>query len=520
VTPSRFGEARVCRQELTPVSFIERAGTVFAGRIAVVDGDIVMTWREMRGRSRRMAGALRAAGVGDGERVAVLALNSEPLFLAHFGIPQAGAVICAVNARLNAREVAVIVEHAEATLLIHSAELKAQTADVPATIRRIELGSEFEDFLGTETDAPRGCTVAEDELVALDYTSGTTGDPKGVMYHHRGAYLNALAMVIESGLSVNERHLWTLPMFHCNGWSHVWAMAAAGGASICMPRIDPAEIWRALDTYAVTSFNAAPTVLTMLAEHAAAHRLQTPVRVSTGGAPPSPTLISRLIELNIEVRHLYGLTETFGPCAASVTPPKGANTPPATYLARQGFPHVLAGAIAVVDHQLTPVDANGQSVGEVVVRGNTVMRGYFKDPEATAAAFRGGWFHTGDLGVIHPDGSLELVDRLKDIIITGGENVSTVEVERVILTHPDVLEVAVISSPNPKWGEVPKAFVSLKSGRSPSEADIVDHVRHRLAHFKAPRTVVFSELPKTSTGKIQKHLLREREWADQPRRVK
>lgn len=511
------------RDELSPVTFIERAGTVFAEKSAVVDGEVRLNWAQFRTRSRRFATALRRAGIKKGDRVAFVALNSEPLLLAHFAVPQAGAVIVALNTRVSADEVAYIVEHSGSRLVFVSPELRDLLERCPSNLGRIELGPEFEAFLSGGLEEPvESWLESEDELIAIDYTSGTTGRPKGVMYHHRGAFLNGLAMVIENRLTSESNHLWTLPMFHCNGWSHTWSMAAAGSKSICIPRIDTSAIWRLLKTERITHFNAAPTVLIMLGQDPAADRLEIRVRVCTGGAPPSPTLISRMDSFNIELVHLYGLTETYGPCTLNVLPPSRAEldlTKQAEYRARQGFPHVIGGQVRVVDDDMHTLPADGESLGEVVVRGNTLMMGYLEEPEGTAAAFRGGWFHTGDLGVMHPDESIELRDRKKDMVISGGENISTIEVEQAIMSHPDVMEAAVIAVPDEKWGEVPKAFVTVKAGREVTSDIIIAHVRSRLAHFKAPRSVEFGELPKTSTGKIQKFVLRDREWFGRGRRI-
>jgi fatty-acyl-CoA synthase len=503
------------REELTPTSFIERAGTVFANRPAVIDGPLRLSWSEFRARSRRLASALRRRRINRGDRVAILAFNSEALLLAHFGVPQSGAVLVAINTRLSAREVAEILEHSQSELVLVSPELR-HLVDETSKARCIELGDEFEELLATGSDEPLGSQLrSEDDLIAIDYTSGTTGRPKGVMYSHRGAYLNALGMVIESRLTSDTRHLWTLPMFHCNGWSHTWAMAAAGAASVCVPRVEPSVIWQLLRGERITSFNAAPTVLIMLANDSNALPLSNRVRVAAGGAPPSPTLIGRLEALNIEVVHLYGLTESYGPFSINVPPAHLQSAENADerarYMARQGFPHVTAGQLNIVgpDSRATPAD--GTSMGELVLRGNTVMTGYYKDPEGSATAFAGGIFHTGDLGVMHPDGSVEILDRQKDIIISGGENISTIEVEQVLMSHPDVLEAAVVAVPHPVWGEVPKAFVTLRAGRTESAQALIDHVRSHLAHFKAPRSIAFGPLPKTSTGKIQKYVLREQE---------
>ena len=513
----------VYREEMTPVTLLERAGTAHAGRVAAVDGELSYTFAVWRARSRRLASALRMTGVRKGDRVAFLALNSEPLLLAHFGVLQAGGVLVAINTRLSAAEVAYIVDHSESRLLFYSTELAAQLAAVPATVRLIELGHQFESLLATGSEAPVESWLQDEyELCAIDYTSGTTGQPKGVMYHHRGAYLNAVAMGLENRLTAESSFLWTLPMFHCNGWSHSWAVPAVGARSVCIPRVDPALVWRLLDAEGITHFNAAPTVLIMLANDPAAHRLARRVRVCTGGAPPSPTLISQMDSFNVELIHLYGLTECYGPFTINVPPPGFDDLDPsaqAAFKARQGVPHPLAGAVRIVDEGLGDLPADGTALGEVVLRGNTTMMGYFKDANATEEAFSGGWFHTGDVGVMHADGSIELRDRKKDVIISGGENISTIEVEQAVMSHPAVMEAAVIAVPDEKWGEAPKAFVTLKAGLTPTADEIIEHVRGRIAHFKAPRTVEFAELPKTSTGKIQKYVLREREWAGYTRRI-
>jgi fatty-acyl-CoA synthase len=480
------------------------------------------SWREARGRARRFAAALRAAGLQTGDRVAFLALNSEPLLTAHWAVPMAGGVIVAMNTRLTGDEVDYIIRDSGSRFLFVSPELATVAQSAPSDIFHVTLGSEFESFLSTQSEDPLESWLgSESDLCAIDYTSGTTGRPKGVMYHHRGAYLNALGMVIEEQFTPTSNYLWTLPMFHCNGWSHTWAVAAAGTVSTCIPRIDPGEIWRLLDEGQITHFNAAPTVLIMLANHAAARPLKQRVRVCTGGAPPSPTLIAQFASFNVELVHLYGLTETYGPLTINVLPPdlRTDELAVAEYKARQGFPHVTAGEVQIVDGALRRVPADGKSLGEVVARGNTLMAGYFNRPDETAKAFEGGWLHTGDVGVVHPDGSIELRDRKKDIIISGGENISTIEVEQAVMSHPAVLEAAVIAVPDERWGEVPKAFVTLKPGKAATADEIIAHVRGRIAHFKAPKHITFGELPKTSTGKIQKYVLRTKEWGSRDKRI-
>jgi fatty-acyl-CoA synthase len=362
----------------------------------------------------------------------------------------------------------------------------------------------------------------EEDVISINYTSGTTGRPKGVMVTHRGAYLNALGAIIEAGLGFGCVYLWTLPMFHCNGWCFPWAVTAVGGTHVCLRKVEPARAWSLIDEEEVTHLCCAPTVAIALVHDAAAYRPARPVTVVTGGAPPSPTLLDRMAELDLRPIHAYGLTETYGPSAFCTWHPEWDAQPAdgrARLAARQGVGHVTVGATRVLDAQLDPVPADASAMGEVAVRGNTVMKGYYRDPEATATAFAGGWFHTGDLAVLHPDGYLELRDRAKDVIISGGENISTIEVEQAVAAHPGVLECAVVAMPDERWGERPKAFVTLKPGVVVAEGEIIDFCRVRMAHFKCPAAVEFGELPKTSTGKIQKFVLREREWAGRDRRV-
>ena len=514
---------RVFREELSPINWIERAGDAYADRVAVVDGPVSYTWKEFRDRSRRLASALRSAGIKKGDRIAFLTWNSEPLLLGHFGVPQAGAVLVAINTRLSADEIAYIVEHSGSTMVFHSPELEAQLAGVPDSIRRINLAAGFEDFLAGGSDGPVESWLEDEyETIAIDYTSGTTGRPKGVMYHHRGAYLNAVAMTADLKLDKDSSYLWTLPMFHCNGWTFTWGMAAVGARSICIPKIDPAEVWDLFGRGEVTGFCAAPTVLIMLVNDPHARKLEKPVRLFTAGAPPSPTIIAQMSELGFLLEHVYVLTETYGPYTINVAPAGFAELPAdqqARFRARQGFANYLAGEARVVDEEMNDVPADGETMGEVVMRGNVVMKGYFANPEATEQAFRGGWFHSGDVGVMHPDRVIELRDRKKDIIISGGENISTIEVEQAVASHPSVMECAVIAVPDEKWGEVPKAFVVLKPGKEATAEQLIEHVRGRIAHFKAPKYIEFGELPKTSTGKIQKFVLRDREWAGREKRI-
>ncbi len=522
-TTSQSATRPVYRQELTPLSFLERSAAVHATRTAVIDGEARFTYSEWLVRARRFADALAALGVGKGDRVAFLAFNSEPLQLAHFAVPMVGAIVVAINTRLSPDEIGYILGHSGSKLVFYSPELAEQLAQAPQGVQRISLGSEFEEIVAGGSEEPSEAVLEDEyEVIAIDYTSGTTGRPKGVMYHHRGAYLNAVAMAMDLRLDCDSRYLWTLPMFHCNGWCFTWATVAAGATSVCMPKVDPALVWRLLKSGQATAFCGAPTVLIMLVNDHAAERLEQPVRVLTAGAPPSPTIISEMRQLNFDLQHVYGLTETYGPYTINVPPPGSEQLPPveqATRRARQGHPNLLAGEVRVVDPELNDVSRDGETLGEVVMRGNVVMKGYFANEEATEAAFAGGWFHSGDIGVMHPDGGIELRDRKKDIIISGGENISTIEVEQAVVSHPAVMEVAVIAIPDEKWGEVPKAFVTLKPDSAATAEEIVAHCRGRLAGFKVPKAVEFGELPKTSTGKIQKFLLREREWGPGQRRI-
>ncbi|MBN9097673.1 MULTISPECIES: acyl--CoA ligase family protein [unclassified Pseudonocardia] len=501
-------------EPLTPVSYLDRAAAAHGDRTAVVDGEQRFTYAELHDRCRRLAGAL--APLAQGRPVAVLAPNTHVLLEANFGVPWAGVPLVAVNTRLSAGEVAYILEHANVSVLVHDpvfdelVDAAFATMEHPPT--RIRSGDEYETLIA---DAPPLAITPDDEraLLSINYTSGTTGRPKGVMYHHRGAYLQALAMVGHTGLSPSAVHLWTLPMFHCNGWCFPWAVTAAAATHVCLPKVDPTEVWRLIREEGVTHLNGAPTVLSMLAYAPEAGPVSPTVRVATGGAPPSPAILRRMDELGFDVTHLYGLTETFGPVMICDWRPEWNDLDAgeqARLKARQGVGNMISCRARVIASDGTDVPADGTSVGEIAFRGNNVMLGYLDDPEATAAAVPDGWFRTGDLGVIHEDGYVELKDRSKDVIISGGENIASVEVEQVIADHPAVLEAAVIAVPDEKWGEVVAAFVTLHEGATATEEEIIEHVRGRLARFKAPKTVTFGELPKTSTGKIQKFVLRQK----------
>jgi fatty-acyl-CoA synthase len=527
---------------LTPVVFLERTLRVFPGRTAVVHGELGWTWARFAEEVGRMAGALARAGVESGDRVAILAPNTPAHLVSKFAAPLLRAPLVSINTRLSPREVEYILRHSGAKVLLVDPELAPGIDPIREGIDTLERVVEIEDGIvparTREASWARFCDGApvlpirnplgadgdERTLLSINYTSGTTGMPKGVMYTHRGAYLNALGQAQSMGLSRDSVFLWTLPMFHCNGWCMPWALTAAGGAHVCLRRIDPPEVFRLIEEHRVTNFNGAPTVLLMLASDPAAEgvRFDPPIRVCTGGAPPSPTLLERMEKLGVRVTHLYGLTETYGPhvlCEMQAEWDDLDAEGRARVMSRQGVPYPFSTYLRVVGEDMKDVPADAETMGEVVMRGNNVMRGYYDDPEATANAFRGGWFHSGDVGVLHADGYIELRDRSKDIIISGGENISTIEVENVVYRHPGVQEVAIVAIPHEKWGEVPKAFVTPKPGASPTEQEIIDFARERLAHFKCPKAVEFCELPKTSTGKIQKFKLREKEWAGREKRI-
>jgi fatty-acyl-CoA synthase len=503
---------------LTPVSFLERTAYVHRDRVSVVDGDRRFTWAETRERTRRLTVALQSWGLRHGERVAFLAPNVPELLEAHFGLPWAGGVLVAINTRLHPEEIDYILRHSGSRMLVVDESLRELVPDPPVErllVCRESGDGDYDEFLASAGDGdPEWRLKDELDTISINYTSGTTGRPKGVMYTHRGAYLNALATVAHGRLDPASTFLWTLPMFHCNGWCFTWGVTAAGGRHVCLRKVDPPLVWELLDREGVTHLNGAPTVLVMLAADPAAHRLDQPVRVATGGAPPSPALLERTEQLGFDITHIYGLTETYGPLTTCDWKPEWnerAADERAVLKARQGVAHMTSEMVRVVDDEMRDVPPDAETMGEVVMRGNIVMQGYFDDPEATATAFRGGWFHSGDLAVMHPDGYIELRDRAKDIIISGGENISTIEVEQAIARHPDVLEVAVVAVADEKWGERPKAFVALRGGAELTEDELIAFVRESLAGFKMPREIEFGELPKTSTGKVKKFELRQRE---------
>jgi len=519
---------------LSPISFLLRAARIYPGRTAVIHGARRFTYAEMAARSRRLASALRQAGIAPGEVVAILAPNIPEMLEAHYGVPMSGAILLTINIRLDAAAIGFILRHSGARLLLVDSEFAgvAVTAlaglDTPPVLIDIAdpegpaaaaIGArDYEAFLaGGDPAQPIRTPEDEWEAIALSYTSGTTGDPKGVVTHHRGAYLNACGNALAFGLTPQSVYLWTLPMFHCNGWTYTWAVTLQGGTHVCLRRVDPALIFPAIAEHGVTHMCAAPVVLTMLihAPEAVKRRPGRPVAIATGGAAPPSPVIAAMEEMGFAVTHLYGLTECYGPATICLWQPElAAMALPekAAFMARQGVNHPMLEEATVLDPaSLTPVPADGTTLGEVMLRGNTVMKGYLHNATANAAAFAGGWFHTGDLGVLHPDGYIEVKDRAKDIVISGGENISTLEVEEVLYAHPAIMEAAVVAAPDEKWGEVPHAFVTPVPGGAPvTEAEVLEWCRTRLARFKLPKRVTFGPLPKTSTGKIQKFELRAR----------
>ncbi len=519
---------------LTPVSFLERAAQTWPDKVAVIHGERRFTYRQFDERVRRLASVLADAGVGRGDTVAIMAPNVPAMLEAHYAVPGLGAVLNALNYRLDPRTIAFCLEHGAAKVLITDREFSVTVRAALAHLERPILVVDIDDPL-----APPGERLGDYEYemwiahgnevyplpgpkdewdsAALLYTSGTTGDPKGVLYHHRGAYLNALGNALVFALTPRSVYLWTLPMFHCSGWTYTWAVTAAGGTHVCLRKVDPALIFPAIAEHGVTHLCGAPIVLNMLvhAPDAVKRRFDHRIEVATGGAAPPSAVIEAMEEMGFNVTHLYGLTESYGPATLCAWQEEWADLPleaRARLMARQGVRYPTLAGLQVADPEThVPVPRNGATLGEVMLRGNTIMKGYLGNPAATAEAFREGWYHTGDLAVWHPDGYIEVKDRSKDIIISGGENISSLEVEECLYRHPKVMEVAVVARPDAKWGETPCAFVLPKpdSGELTAE-EVIAYCREHLAAFKVPRTIVFGELPKTSTGKIQKFALRDR----------
>ena len=522
--------ARVYRTELSPVSFLRRNAYVHPDKTAVVHGDRRYNYGEFAMRVDRLASSLRAASLAKHQRVAFLAPNIPPMLEAHFAVPAAGGILVAINTRLSSSEIDYILQHSGARFLFVDRELQPQIADLDLSgIEVVEIhdtgagDDPYETFIAAGSPEPGPNLLAdEEEPISINYTSGTTGRPKGVVYTHRGSYLNALGETLETGLAADSVFLWTLPMFHCNGWCFTWAVTAVGATHVCLRHVDPAHIWTLFADENITHYNGAPTVHTMLLNSPDARRLDRPITATIAGAPPSPTLLGQLGEFNFRPIHVYGLTETYGPIAIGPWRAEWAEKPlkeQAALRARQGQSYRTADLMRVVDSDGNDVPRDGETIGEVVMRGNNVMKEYFDQPDATAEAFRRGWFHSGDLAVCDPDGAVELRDRQKDIIISGGENISTIEVEQIVVSHPGVLECAIVAIPHEKWGERPKAFVALKEGAAVGEDELIAYCRERLAHFKCPDAIEFGPLPKTSTGKVQKFVLREKEWEGWEKRI-
>jgi fatty-acyl-CoA synthase len=515
---------------LTPLSFIERAASVYPQRLAVVHGRQRYTWSETYARSRRLASALARRGVGVGDTVAVMLPNIPAMVEAHFGVPMCGAVLNTLNTRLDAEAIAFMLGHGGAKILITDREFSAVIEKVAPKLTVIDVDdpeysgpgkrlgeSEYEELLKTgDPEYAWKWPADEWDAIALNYTSGTTGDPKGVVYHHRGAYLNAVCNLVTWSMPQHSVYLWTLPMFHCNGWTFPWSMAANAGTNVCLRKVEAAAIFDLIRRHKVTHYCGAPIVHALLVnapeelKRGIAHK----VHAMVAAAAPPASMIEGMERMGFDLTHVYGLTEVYGPATVCAKQEEwnALDIPERARLnGRQGVRYLMEEGLSVMDPQtMQPVPADGETMGEIMFRGNITMKGYLKNPKATQAAFRGGWFHSGDLAVMQPDGYLKIKDRSKDVIISGGENISSIEVEDVLYRHPAVLAAAVVARPDEKWGEAPCAFVELKPGAQASEAELIEFCRGHLARFKLPRAVVFGELPKTSTGKIQKFVLRER----------
>jgi len=519
---------------LSPLSFLARAAHVHPQRTALIYGSLRRTWAQTYARCRRLAAALSARGIGPGDTVAAMLPNTPAMFEAHFGVPMCGAVLNTLNTRLDAQGIAFMLQHGEARALLTDREfapvieqalatlgsrrplvIEVEDDEAPAGRRLGEIG--YEDFLaGASPDFDWQLPADEWDAIALNYTSGTTGNPKGVVTHHRGAYLNAASNALAWHLPEHPVYLWTLPMFHCNGWCFPWTMALVAGTSVCLRRVDPARIFPLIREHRITHVCGAPIVYSLLINAPAEWRagIDHVVQGLVAGAAPPAAVIAGCEAAGIDITHVYGLTEVYGPSAVCARQTEWQDLSAgerARLNGRQGVPYPLQEAVTVLDPQtLAPVPADGETVGEIFFRGNAVMKGYLKNPSATEEAFAGGWFHTGDLGVLHPDGYVKITDRSKDVIISGGENISSIEVEDALHHHPAVLSAAVVALPDAKWGEVPCAFVELKPGAAVTEDELADFCKPLLARYKLPRRIVFGELPKTATGKIQKFVLRER----------
>ena len=517
---------------LSPLSFLRRTATVYPERTAIVHGDIRRSWAETYARCRRLASALTKRGIGLGDTVSIMAPNIPAFVEASFGVPLSGAVLNSLNIRLDPDAIAFILQHGEAKVLLTDREfsgvIKAALEQLETKPLVIDIddplaeGGEligemtYEDFLAEgDPDYPYQLPKDEWQAIALNYTSGTTGNPKGVVYSHRGAYLNAIGNSVTWAMPHFPVYLWTLPMFHCNGWCFPWTITAQAGTHVCLRRVEAQAIFRAIEDHGVTHLCGAPIVMGLMINAPEETRPKTDHRVSmmTAGAAPPAAVIGKMEAMGIDVCHVYGLTEVYGPSVVCAWNPEWDALPEderARLKSRQGVPYELQEDMIVADPDTcAPVPSDGQTIGEIMMRGNIVMKGYLKNPATTEKSFAGGWFHTGDLAVMHPDGYVEIKDRSKDIIISGGENISSIEVEDVLYKHPAVQAAAVVAKPDDKWGETPCAFIELKPGETAEPEEIIAFCRDHLAHFKCPRAVVFSEIPKTSTGKIQKFVLRE-----------
>jgi fatty-acyl-CoA synthase len=520
---------------MSPLSFLERSALVHPQRLAVVHGTLRQTWAQTYARCRQLADALQQRGIGLGDTVAVMLPNTPPMVEAHFGIPMAGAVLNTLNTRLDAEAIAFMLDHGEAKVVIVDPEfakvmeraLSLRTRTEPVLVIDAEdalytgearrIGSLTYESLLASGSPDFAWQLPEDEwqAISLNYTSGTTGNPKGVVYHHRGAALNAISNILEWDMPKHATYLWTLPMFHCNGWCFPWAVAARAGVNVCLRRVDPKAIFDAIREHGVTHYCGAPIVHASLlaAPTELKHGVPTGIKAMVAGAAPPAAMIEGMEEMGFDLTHVYGLTEVYGPSAVCTKHTEWDSLDigeRARLNARQGVPYHLQQAVTVLDPAtMQPVPADGETMGEIMFRGNIAMKGYLKNAKATQEAFAGGWFHTGDLGVLYPDGYVKIKDRSKDIIISGGENISSIEVEDVLYRHPAVMAAAVVAKPDEKWGETPCAFIELKAGAQVTAQEIIAHCKQHIAGFKVPRAVVFGELPKTSTGKIQKFELRK-----------